>query len=260
MILVTFTGFVVGRKGPLHLKGLTLFRTSLSDKASTMSQLQKSSPILTLAKLDLVNVRIENSTAASQFLNLMAHVTYSHLSLGILSVENNMDDDDDDDDADNRQRKENRAYAHRVDTYQAIGRATPFWGISAQLKSWLYWKHAQLSRSESGHPIVHPLDYYPAALQHTLQTIALRNRTLARFVAYPRAFDTRGDLLELLRQFNACPTGLTVHCLLDLCLQSFLLIQADPSTTGPKMSAASSTFLGLLGCVVQYDIAKVQSK
>ena len=77
-------------------------------------------------------------------------------------------------------------------------------------------------------------NFLPAAVQEKLQTIATRNRELARFIANPRAY-LGDELVKLIRKLDNCPTGryMLARCLPGI--TSFVKIKStDSSTTGSK--------------------------
>lgn len=99
-----------------------------------------------------------------------------------------------------------------------------------------------------------PIDFSPAFMQRALQTIATRNRQLARFRDNPSAYPI-DELLALMRQFDNNPTGryMLARCFPEI--PSFFKIKTstNSATAEPEKSTDSvSPQLGsLTWCVVQ---------
>ena len=184
-----------------HLQKMTLNCAKLSDDAFALSQPQESSTILALDKLVMESARFENSTVATKFANIISNATYPTLQLGKISV--GFDDDDNNDD------KEEKKIARLFIVSELFKPSvedlilTYFCQIESidAIEACVSVTYIELCRKFP------PIDFSPAAVQRMLQTIATRNRELARFVANPHASYPRDDLLTLMRQLDGCPTG-----------------------------------------------------
>lgn len=94
-----------------------------------------------------------------------------------------------------------------------------------------------------------PAEFSPVAIQRLLQTIAKRNRELARFVANPGAHP-HNELLTLMSQFDSVPPG---RYMLARCFPEIpLFLRSIPALTQlrrDRKKSTDSTLLGPLGFV-----------
>jgi hypothetical protein len=77
-------------------------------------------------------------------------------------------------------------------------------------------------------------DFYQPAVQRKMHTITTRNHELARFTADPRVYPVE-ELLELMTQFDRCPTGRyrLARCFPEI-LFFFKMTSPDSFTAGVK--------------------------
>jgi hypothetical protein len=182
-----------------NLKVLDITDTTLLERGVwTFSEKPPdSSASLALDKLTMNGVMMENSTVATEFCNFIAHVTYTELGLGRIS----MGDEDEDED-----KKKEIARMHFVSeliqpsVQQLKLRSRCRYEVMHVIEACATVTRIQHNKSSRS------TAFNPPAVQYKLQTITTRNRDLARFVTNPRAYPGE-DLLALMGQCDKCPTG-----------------------------------------------------
>ena len=143
-------------------------------------------------------VIFENSTAATNFFNSMAHVTYRALKLGKIFV----GDDDNDDDNEEKKIEHLRIISELIKP--SVEQLTVDYSCQIEVLDVL--EECATITQIQWTKLITPIDFPPPEIQPKLQTIAARNVELARFVANPPAYPG-SDLLALMSKFDSCPTG-----------------------------------------------------
>ena len=137
-------------------------------------------------------------------------ITSRALKLGNIAFENYIDDVDDDeeedDEYDDHEEKKNANMRIVSELLKPSVEQLPLVGCCDIENIDAIEACATVTQIQLNDTAVPPSDFRPALIQRLLQTIATRNRELARFVANPQAYPHYG-LLKLMRQFDLSPTG-----------------------------------------------------
>jgi hypothetical protein len=170
------------------------------------------------------DVTLKSSTVATEFLNFIAHVTYPALNLGGITFGGH-------------EKENEKTTCLRIVSAliikQSVEQLTLMRGCPVEvmdvIEACATVTQIQLSERYT------PDDFTPTSAQAKLQSIATRNRELARFVANPREYPRGDELVALMSQLDNSPTG---RYMLACCfpgMDSFFKIKStDSSTAGPK--------------------------
>ena len=206
-----------------HLKVLDLSYTRFSDEDSMIYVSQHDGPQdtsfnLALDELSVYGVTLENSSAETKFRNLIAHVTYTCLRLGSVTV------------GGGDLEEEMRIVSELIKP--SLEHLTLCDGFPTDIHTIEAWATVTQIQLDDRFP---PMELRPHVVQQKLQTVATRNRELARFRANPRGYP-RDELFELMSQFDSSPTGRYMLACGFLGIPSFFKIDqsTDSSTMGPK--------------------------
>ena len=194
------------------------------------------SVVLALDELTMSDVTFENSFVANKFSNFMQHatVTYPALHLGRINVGACVDDDNDSEDEEGRGDTDDEKEEKKISRLRIVSElikasveqltlnfGCPIENLDA-IDACANVTQIQLASHFA------PSDFCPDAVHQKLQTIAMRNRELARFVANPHKYP-HNDLLKLMRQFDNSPTGryMLARCFAEM--PSFFKIKSTVS-------------------------------
>ena len=193
------------------------------------------SVVLALDELTMSDVTFENSFVANKFSNFMQHatVTYPALHLGRINVVVCVDDDSEEEEEhgdDNDEKEEEKIARQRIVSEllikPSVEQLTLNFGCPIENMNAIDACATVTQIQLASH--FAPSDFCPDAVHQKLQTIAMRNRELARFVANPHKYP-HNDLLKLMRQFDNSPTGryMLARCFAEM--PSFFKIKSTVS-------------------------------
>ena len=219
------------------LKRLIIYNMDLfcKDTAITVSQqdtgTQDSSVTTALDELQVCGVTFANSIAETTFVNFIAHhVTYPHLGLGEITVPGDTDDNKDEDEM----KIARLRIVSELILQPSVQQITVHEDCRIEIMDAME-SSTTVTQIQIYDRICPPFDFRSDAVQQKLQTIATRNRDLARFAANPREYPRR-DLLALMRQFDGSPTGRYMLACGFVEIPSFFKIKksTDSSKVQPK--------------------------